>query len=107
MFTQVNTGLYTCRGEGTRYRLTYGTIENDGLIPWTGWRLDCIEHVVSRKIAEFVTNTHGISEESVRDYCSQHPQTENFVDTTMHEILARAGAMVKYYEYANKVETTL
>lgn len=107
MFTQVNIGLYTCRGEESRYRLTFGTIENDSLMPWAGWRLYCIEQGVSSKIAEFVTNAQGISKESIRDYCSQHPQTENFIDTTMHEILARAADMMKYYEYANKVETTL
>lgn len=103
MFTQINKGLYTCRGKGSRYGLTYGTIKSDGFMPWAGWRLDCIEHAVSRKIAEFVTNTHGISKESVRDYCSQHPQTENFVDTTMHEILARAADMIKNYECANRI----
>lgn len=103
MFTQINKGLYTCRGEGSRYRLTYGTIKSDGFMPWAGWRLDCIEYGVPARLAEFITETYGRSAESMIDYYKQHPRTENYVDATMHEILARAADMIKNYECANRI----
>ena len=100
MFTQISTDLYTCRGQNSRYVLTYGNISGAAILPWTGWRLDCIEHGVSFRIAAFITDTRA-------EDCSLSPFQENFTGSTMHEILKRATEMVKHYEYAGKVSDYL
>ena len=100
MFTQISADLYTCRGQNSRYVLAHGNVSSDTVLPWTAWRLDCIEHGVSFRIAEFVTDTRA-------RYCSLRPSQENFTGSTMHEILKRATEMVKHYEYADKVSDYL
>lgn len=107
MFTRINKGLYTCRGQNSRYVLTYGNINSNTMRPWSDWRLNCLEHGVSFCIAEFITDANDEPNECVTRYRSYNPNKEDFVGKTIHEILARAAEIVKNYEYADKVETYL